>query len=646
MTPRRRFVRRLVAGAAAGAALVLSLAAGAHAVDGDIVNVERTSDGLEVSVDVPAESQLDLSGVTASVEGVDYPAEAFRLSDGDSRVTRTTVLVIDTSDSMAGDRFTAAKDAAATFLDVVPPDVRVGIVGFSSTVDTALEPTTDRAAARAVLGDLDLSRGTRLYEAVLASLALVGEDGQSGLLVLSDGADTGPTPLTDVIAALAETDVVVDVVALERGTGENGALARLAGDTGELISADSASLASTFSEEAAVLARQVGVRIDVPADIAAGQVSISVVLPSASGDVTASSTILALAGETPRTDVSLAAVPIETPRSSSVSLPDWAVYVGVGIFGLGLALALAMMVPGKPIAMSTEERVSTYTTGLAGTRPGSTATKPQAEAALTQASDAVGNLLKRSSGLEARIAQRLAAAGSELKASEWLLVHAGVFVAIAAVGLLLGRGNLVIGLLFMVAGAVLPWVYLKIRASRRRKRFDMLLPETLQLMSGSLSAGLSLMQSIDTIVREGTEPVKSEFKRVLVETRLGVSLEDAMTGVADRFESRDFRWVVMAIKIQREVGGNLAELLNTVADTMREREYIRRQVAALAAEGKLSAIVLGVLPVLFLLYLIATQGDYVAPLFADARGLIILLGSALWLGIGVFWMSKLIKVEV
>ena len=108
-------------------------------------------------------------------------------------------------------------------------------------------------------------------------------------------------------------------------------------------------------------------------------------------------------------------------------------------------------------------------------------------------------------------------------------------------------------------------------------------------------------------MREGAEPIASEFRRVLVETRLGVSLEDALEGVAERFDSKDFEWVVMAIKIQRQVGGNLAELLDTVAATMREREYVRRQVAALAAEGKLSAWVLGGLPPLFMLYLLLTQ---------------------------------------
>ena len=122
--------------------------------------------------------------------------------------------------------------------------------------------------------------------------------------------------------------------------------------------------------------------------------------------------------------------------------------------------------------------------------------------------------------------------------------------------------------------------------------------------------------------------------------------EEALEGVAERFDSKDFEWVVMAIRIQRQVGGNLAELLDTVAGTMRERAYIRRQVAALAAEGKLSAYVLGGLPPVFLLYLFFAQRDYMSVLFTDPRGLIMLVGAGLWLAIGVFWMSKLIKVEV
>ncbi len=638
-----------MAGAAAAAALVLSATPGAFAVDGAVVNVERSSDGLELSIDVPADVDVDLAGVTATVDEVDYPAEAFRLSDGDSTVSRTTILAIDTSDSMTGARFEAAKAAAATFLDVVPEDVRVGVVGFSSTVDTALEPTTDRDAARAVVAGLQLSRGTRLYEAVLASVALAGTDGQGSVLLLSDGADTGTTPLGAVVDTVGASDVAVDVVSLEQQPEAVRALSELAGDKGSVISADSAGLADTFSAEAAVLARQVGVSIAVPAGVANRQVSVTVALPSSAGDVVARSTIPASAGTPPPPGDTTLAVPVEQPASRSFAVPGWTMYAGVGVFAVGLVVALLLMVPAKPLPMSAEERVSSYTAGLSGVRDGGggTATKTDpSEAALAQANLAVAKMLKRSGGLDARIAGRLAAAGSELTSSEWLLTHAAVFVLVSLLGLALSGGNIVLGLLFMVLGVVGPWIYLGLRARRRRKKFDSLLPETLQLMSGALSAGLSLMQAVDTITREGTEPVRSEFKRVLVETRIGVSLEDAMDGVADRFDSRDFRWVVMAIRIQRQVGGNLGELLNTVADTMREREYIRRQVSALSAEGRLSAAVLGGLPPIFLLYLVVANGDYVAPLFNDPRGIIMLVGATLWLGVGVFWMSKLVKVEV
>ena len=237
-------------------------------------------------------------------------------------------------------------------------------------------------------------------------------------------------------------------------------------------------------------------------------------------------------------------------------------------------------------------------------------------------------MLRRNKDLDARISARLQGAGSELKSSEWLLVHGGIFFLSGLVGLLLGGGNLLIGFIFIVSACSARGSTSGFRRGRRRKAFNSALPDTLQLMSGSLAAGLSLAQSIDTIVREGAEPIACEFRRVLVETRLGVTLEDALEGVAERFDSKDFEWVVMAIKIQRQVGGNLAELLDTVAATMREREYVRRQVAALAAEGKLSAWVLGGLPPLFLLYLLLTNGDYVMPMFNEPLGWVMLAGAA------------------
>ena len=104
-------------------------------------------------------------------------------------------------------------------------------------------------------------------------------------------------------------------------------------------------------------------------------------------------------------------------------------------------------------------------------------------------------------------------------------------------------------------------------------------------MAGGLQAGLSLPQAVDTVVREGNEPMAGELRRALVEQRLGVDITDALEGVGERMESEDFDWIVMAIRIQREVGGNLAEILHTVSDTLREREYLRRQVQGAQRRG-------------------------------------------------------------
>lgn len=323
---------------------------------------------------------------------------------------------------------------------------------------------------------------------------------------------------------------------------------------------------------------------------------------------------------------------------------DWVLWAGLGVLVVGLVGVLALLGrPARVTAADPAERIAAY---VALDPRGAPSARRAPEPARDRATDAAARVLHRNLGLEARVAARLDAAGSALQPAEWLLVQAGVLVGSGLVGLLVARGQLVVGLLFVVLGALGPWLLLGVRRARRRRAFAAMLPETLQLMSGSMAAGLSLAQSVDTIVREGADPISTEFRRVLVETRLGVSLEDALDGVAERFESRDFAWVVMAVRIQRQIGGNLAELLDTVAATIREREYIRRQVSSLAAEGRLSAIVLAALPPMFLLYLLVANRDYVLPLFTDPRGVIMLAGAAVWLAIGGFWMSRLVRVEV
>ena len=172
------------------------------------------------------------------------------------------------------------------------------------------------------------------------------------------------------------------------------------------------------------------------------------------------------------------------------------------------------------------------------------------------------------------------------------------------------------------------------------------LPETLQVMAGSLSAGYSLPQAADTVVREGEDPIATEFNRALIETRLGVPIEDALESIADRMRSEDWAWVVMAIRVQREVGGNLAELLRTGADTLRERARLRRQVKVLSAEGRMSAWILALMPMLLFGVLWFSHPEYVERLTNHPRGAT-LIGLAGAMGaLGILWMRKLIRIEV
>jgi tight adherence protein B len=635
-------LRSLLASTALAVGAVLAGAPAATADDASIAHVETTETGLQILVSVPAGAEVDLDKITVKIAGADAPAVA-ELAGTSTSVRRTAVLAIDTSNSMKGDRFGSAKQAAMQFLKAVPDDVYVGIVAFAGAVTEPLPPTLDRARARQVVKDLALSRQTRLYDGVLAAVDMAGTEGQRTLLVLSDGADTSDTELDSTTASIEAAGVLLDVVALDQADKNLEALQALAdAGNGQLINAERTALAQTFNDEAELLARQVLVTAQTPASVTDTEATVVVTLPTATGTLTAQAfTTIQSAGGPP------APTPIDaTSQQTGGGTPAWVMYAGVGAFGVGLLLVLLLLVPrASPATLSPAERVDKYTATQKQSH-GPVPPRIDTDQALSSATGAMEGLLRRNVGLEARISKRLEAAGSELRAPEWLLLHAAILVGAGLLGALIGGGNLLLGLLFIVAGAVVPWLYLGRMRNKRRKAFNAGLPDSLQLMAGSLAAGLSLAQSVDTIVREGVEPIASEFKRVLIEARLGVTLEDALDGVAVRFESRDFEWAVMAIRIQRQVGGNLAELLETVAATMREREYVRRQVAALAAEGKLSAIVLGALPPMFLLYLALTQRDFVAPLFTDPRGWVMLGFGTAWLGVGIFWMSKLIKVEV
>ena len=215
-------------------------------------------------------------------------------------------------------------------------------------------------------------------------------------------------------------------------------------------------------------------------------------------------------------------------------------------------------------------------------------------------------------------------------------------------GLLAGAifSSVVIGVIVAAAGMLFVLVGLQQLAARERRRFENQLPDTLNLLATSLRAGYSLLQAVEAVAREASDPTHREFNRGMSDIRLGIPVPTALRGVATRMGSVDFEWAVMAVDIQREVGGNLAEVLTTTSETILQRHRLRREVRALTAEGRFSAFVLVMVPVILFVFIYGTNRDYLDPLLNRTGGRLALLGAGALMVAGVIWMRRIIDIKV
>jgi tight adherence protein B len=248
-------------------------------------------------------------------------------------------------------------------------------------------------------------------------------------------------------------------------------------------------------------------------------------------------------------------------------------------------------------------------------------------------------------GFSERLDAELEAASVSLRSGEFVVVTVGAVFGGALVGLAVFQ-NPIFALIGAVVAGLAPTLMLRIALKRRAEKLREQLPDVLTIMASSLRAGHSFLQALDTVAREIAQPAATEFQRVVAEIRLGRGAEDALGALAERVGSADFKWAVLAVNIQREVGGNLAEILDNVSDTLRERAMMRRQVRVLTSEGRLSAWVLTLLPVGIALYLFATSPDYIGLLFKSSLGLFMVGGALGLLLAGVLWMRKIVNIDV
>lgn len=244
--------------------------------------------------------------------------------------------------------------------------------------------------------------------------------------------------------------------------------------------------------------------------------------------------------------------------------------------------------------------------------------------------------------------EELELAGVKSDPSSFVVLVASASSVAALVGVLLGIANgtwLMWAVVLAVSTPFVAKLIISSRTSKRRARFGDQVDDTVQLIAGSLRAGHGLNRSIGAVANEAEAPTSEELARVVNEVRLGRNLADSLHITAERMKSDDFEWVAQAIAINQETGGNLAEVLDQVGKTIRDRNEIRRQVRALSAEGRLSAIVLVALPIVVFIFLIIVQPTYFTAFVTNPLGIVALIVAAILLVVGSIWTAFAVKVK-
>ncbi len=655
--------KRLSAALALLALLVVAPAVSANAQtveSGDSeVRIEQLDASRHPEVDVtvslpPALSatELDSSAFTLFENGEERQFAVSPVSTDDLEV----VLVLDASTSMRGQPLTAAKDAAQSFLDVMPSSVKVAVVSFASETQVLSEFTTDRAETATAIEGIEVAGETALYDGVLTATSVFDPavEARRVVVLLSDGGDTiSEAPIGDAIASLLKTDVAFYAIELESPENDGAAIAQMATATeGTVLGTDDpAALSSVFEEIGAQITNRyvltytsesyssTDVSVEVTTNGTVVTARGSVEYPDAPA-VPVTTLPPVVADPSPAPAPAPAPVDVFALRDGGVTAVAWYqsksfMYVGVAALILAAIGIIIFSGIGRKrsgakyggAAAFAEQLRSGKKTALSGLAEGATALVEK------------GLEGERGKGLNAKLDR----AGVAMRPGEFMVMAISISLAAAALGMLFFSPP--IGLVAALVMAFLFRWWLNHKSVKRTKLFGEQLPDALQLMSGSLRAGFGFMQAVSTVGSEVASPCGDEFRRVKIETQLGKDVDDALKEMADRVDSEDFKWIVEAIQIHREVGGDLAEILDTVTDTIRDRNSIRRRISALSAEGKISGVVLGGLPFALAIVITFLNPTYLLELTSSTMGITMIVGGLVAMVIGIAWMRRITNLK-
>jgi tight adherence protein B len=316
------------------------------------------------------------------------------------------------------------------------------------------------------------------------------------------------------------------------------------------------------------------------------------------------------------------------------------------VFAIVIVLAVVILFWGIASAgagdKTIEDRLEQYTSGVAEPVAVAKGEKEKGPSLLAAGVDKAIS----GRGFADKIATQLARADAKLTPGEYVLLNITSILGFFLVGYLLFHRSLFMAIAAAVAGFYAPSIYLKIKQRRRLNAFNDQLGDTINLLANSLRSGYSLLQSMETVSRELPAPISVEFARVVREVGLGLSNEQAMNNMLRRIQSDDLDLMLTAINVQHEVGGNLAEILDIIGYTIRERVRIKGEIRVLTAQGMISSYIISFLPIAMGLLLYLMNPDYMSAMFKEVCGWIMISVAVTGIITGFIATQKIVRIEV
>jgi tight adherence protein B len=574
---------------------------------------------------LPAGQRLEASAVKVTENGHGVIGLKVVPSGTQGSIRSGTILAIDASKSMRGAPISGAMEAARAFAARRNVNQRLGVLTFNSSVHVILSFTTLQSeVVKALATEPKLAYQTHLYDAVAQAIALLQTSGigAGSVIVLSDGADVNSTTdLGQVIATAKSAHVRVFTVGLRSKTFRPGPLQQLAQQTGGTFSrADSPQdLARIYDQLGLQLAQEYIVTYH------------SIVKPGnpVQVDVSVAGTGKTSAGYVAPTLLKPAAV---FHRSVTDKIwQSWMLMIAIGLLIPGL-LGAALLIPMRGRNSTVRARISDYVS-----MPG----RQHEDALVSRVFVGTEKSLERTRWWS-RFKEALQFADIPIPPIQ--IVFGTVILTLFAMWVF----SQIAGILFLF-GLAVPLVVrglILARMARKRRVFGDQLPDNLDVLASGLRAGHSLVGAFAVVVNDAPEPSKGEFQRVIADEQLGVDLAVALTRVAVRMKSRDVEQIALVASVQNETGGNAAEVLDRVVESIRERQELRRLVRTLTAQGRLARWIVSILPVGLLVIISIVNNSYMKPLFTHTSGRIMLAVGAALIISGSVAIGKIVDIEV